>query len=108
MFNNLIESSSHRSELRRRGSFFLFTTASYVLLFAIASVVSIHAHDAQMEDQSLEIVTLLPPIAAAPPERESVAERPNNPRNNDRREVDERRIAMAPLDRFEKPPEAIS
>ncbi|HYN26596.1 MAG TPA: energy transducer TonB [Pyrinomonadaceae bacterium] len=109
MFNNLIESSSHRSELRRRGSFFLFTTATYVLLFAIASVVSIHAYDAQLEDQSLEIVTLLPPIAAAPPGRESVAERPNNPRNNDRRQAfDERRIAMAPIDRFEKPPEAIS
>src|SRR6266536_2622922 len=53
MFSNLIESSSHRSEFKRRGSFFLFTTASYALLFVIAGVVSIYAYDARMEDQSL-------------------------------------------------------
>ncbi len=46
MFNNLIESSSHRSELKRRGSFFLFTTATYALLFVLAGVASIYAYDA--------------------------------------------------------------
>jgi periplasmic protein TonB len=60
MFNNLIESSSHRGEFRRRGSFFLFTTASYALLFIIAGVVSIYAYDARMEDQSLELATIMP------------------------------------------------
>ena len=33
MFNNLIESSSHISELKRRGSFFLFTVVTYAVLF---------------------------------------------------------------------------
>ena len=62
MFNNLIESSSHRSEFKRRGSFFLFTTATYALLFVIAGVVSIYAYDARLEDQNTEIVTLLSPV----------------------------------------------
>ena len=109
MFNNLIESSSHGRELRRRGSFVFFTTISYALLFSIVGVISIHAYDAQMEDQSLEIVTLLPPVVAAPPERDPVVERQNNPSNNNPRQAfDERRTAMAPVDHVERVPESIS
>ena len=52
MFNNLIESSSHAKEFKRRGSFLLFTTATYVVLFAVTGVISIHAYDAHLESQS--------------------------------------------------------
>jgi len=63
MFNNLIESSSHSSELKRRGSFVLFTTATYLVLFVITGVVSIYAYDAHLEEQTnqLEILTFVPP-----------------------------------------------
>jgi periplasmic protein TonB len=109
MFNNLIESSSHGRELRRRGSFMLFTTASYALLFAIVGVISIYAYDAHMKDQNLEIVTLLPPIVAAPPEREPPAERPDSSRNNRPNQAfDERRVFVAPIDRVERPPDSVS
>ncbi|HET6891398.1 MAG TPA: TonB family protein [Pyrinomonadaceae bacterium] len=67
MFNNLIESSSHSRELRRRGSFFLFTTASYSLLFAIIGLVSIHAYDAKMENQDLDVSILrFAPVLSEP------------------------------------------
>ena len=69
MFNNLIESSSHRREFRRRGSFFLFTTASYALLFIIAGVVSIYAYDARMEDRNLELAIIMPLVDFPSPER---------------------------------------
>jgi TonB family protein len=69
MFNNLIESSSHTREFKRRGSFFLFTTATYVLLFVIAGVASIYAYDARLEDQNTEIITMLLPV-------EPVAQKP--------------------------------
>lgn len=69
MFNNLIESSSHHREFRRRGSFFLFTTASYALLFIIAGVFSIYAYDARMEDQNLELATIMPLVDLPAPER---------------------------------------
>lgn len=66
MFNNLIESSSHRCELKRRGSFLLFTTATYALLFVLAGVASIYAYDARLGEQDLEIITILPPVEIAP------------------------------------------
>jgi protein TonB len=70
MFNNLIESSSHAREYKRRGSFLLFTTATYLVLFSIAGVVSIYAYDAHLEAQSTELQLLtyvpVPPAEAAP------------------------------------------
>ena len=69
MFNNLIESSSHAKEFKRRGSFLLFTTATYVMLFAITGVVSIYAYDAHLEAQSTEydIIFVPPPVVEEPP-----------------------------------------
>ncbi|MBC8029140.1 MAG: TonB family protein [Pyrinomonadaceae bacterium] len=63
MFNNLIESSSHTREFKRRGSFVLFTAATYFLLFVIAGVMSIYAYDASLSDPSneLELISLVPP-----------------------------------------------
>lgn len=68
MFNNLIESSSHLREFKRRGSFVLFTTATYAVLFIVAGVISIYAYDARLEDQNTEFVTMLNPmeLPAAP------------------------------------------
>jgi protein TonB len=63
MFNNLIESTSHAREFKRRGSFVLFTAATYVLLFVIAGVMSIYAYDASLSDPSteLELISFVPP-----------------------------------------------
>ena len=63
MFNNLIESSSHAREFKRRGSFVLFTTATYVLLFVIAGVISIYAYDARLSEPGteLELISFIPP-----------------------------------------------
>ncbi|MGI8898498.1 MAG: energy transducer TonB [Pyrinomonadaceae bacterium] len=101
MFSNLIESSSHGSEFRRRGSFLLFTSASYALLFVIAGVVSIYAYDARMEDQNLEIVTMMPlvelpidqPPAPVPTSRPTSSTSSASNRNYFQREV-----AMADVD----------
>jgi protein TonB len=71
MFNNLIESSSHLQEFKRRGSFLLFTTATYLVLFVITGVASIYAYDAHLESQSTEWeITFIPvvPPEPAPPE----------------------------------------
>ena len=66
MFNNLIESSSHAREFKRRGSFVLFTSATYVLLFIMAGVFSIYAYDARLEEPASEI-TMLSPVDLVPP-----------------------------------------
>jgi len=60
MFNHLIESSSHAREFKRRGSFVLFTTTTYALLFIVAGVISIYAYDARLEEPAGEIVMVNP------------------------------------------------
>ena len=63
MFNNLIESSSHRKEFKRRGSFFLLTTASYALMLVLTGIARIYAYDARLDAQTteLELVMFVPP-----------------------------------------------
>ena len=75
MFNNLIESSSHAQEFKRRGSFLLFTTATYLMFFVVTGVVSIYAYDAHLEARSteLELLTFVPV-----PTPETPAEVPRN------------------------------
>jgi TonB family protein len=110
MFSNLIESSSHRGEFRRRGSFLLFTTASYTLLFVIAGVVSIYAYDARMEDRSLELVTMMPLVDLPVPNRETQpAHQPENPRTNPSpQNFDIRRNPVASVNRPDVAPKDIS
>jgi TonB family protein len=108
MFNNLIESTSHAGEFKRRGSFVLFTTATYVLLFIIAGVMSIYAYDARLEDQNTEYATMLSPVellAAQTP----VTRNAPLPRNNSNRPTPVvREIAMASVNNPRVVPDATS
>ena len=72
MFNNLIESSSHAKEFKRRGSFLLFTTATYLVLFVVTGVVSIYAYDAHLESQNTELEITFVPLRDAEPEPQPV------------------------------------
>jgi len=110
MFNNLIESSSHAKEFKRRGSFLLFTTATYLLLFVVTGVISIYAYDAHLEQQNLELVTLISPQDFAPVPERAPATQPNTPRetDNNRNVIPERAVAMANVDRPDVAPPAIS
>jgi protein TonB len=109
MFNNLIESSSHAKEFKRRGSFLLFTTATYLVLFVVTGVISIYAYDARLEQQNLELVVLLPPTELAPaPKPAAPIKRPRVARDNNESNIPTRAIAMAPVDTPERPPDFVS
>jgi len=109
MFTNLIESRSHRKEFKRRGSFVLFTTATYVLLLVIAGVVSIFAYDARLKDQSLEVVVTLAPIDIAAPQPEHPRVPTTNVRSDTSHQTfDIRRVAMVPVDQPQATPTEIS
>jgi len=85
MFNHLIESSSHTQEFKRRGSFLLFTTATYLVLFVITGVVSIYAYDAHLEQQTeeLQLLTFVPPPTPDQPEvRNTIPRSPTTATNN--------------------------
>jgi protein TonB len=71
MFNNLIESSSHAREFKRRGSFVLFTTTTYALLFIVVGVISIYAYDARLEEPAGEII-MVNPVDLEVPKSEAV------------------------------------
>ena len=67
MFSNLIESGSHAADLKRKGRFFLATTAFYGLLLAATGVGSIYAYNAKLDyEPDYELVSLMrfPPAAA--------------------------------------------
>jgi protein TonB len=110
MFTNLIESSSHAKEFKRRGSFLLFTTATYGLLFLITGVISIYAYDARLEKQNLELVMLLSPVelTAAQPERPATPQPERHPTRDNESNITERADAMVSVNRPDKPPEGVS
>lgn len=80
MFQNLIESGSHRTDLARRGRFLLGTFALYSALVACVGVASVYAYNARLDEQLYE-VTMLPPSALPPPATvHTTTDRPNSPR----------------------------
>jgi protein TonB len=111
MFTNLIESSSHAKEFKRRGSFLLFTTATYVVLFVISGVVSIYAYDARLEQQTFEDIVLLSPqdlAPEAPPAPAAPTERPRVTRETNDSNITERAEAMVSVNVPQKTPEGVS
>jgi len=109
MFNNLIESSSHAREFKRRGSFVLFTSATYVLLFVIAGVMSIYAYDARLEDQNTEIVTMLNPVELAAPRPAATTPKTAPPKgSNSKQNFIERATAMVSVNRPDVVPDKAS
>ena len=85
MFTNLIESSSHAKEFKRRGSFVLLTTITYGLLLVVGGVVSVYAYDAHLGNQSYELeITFVPlaPEAVQPEPPKNTIPRPAS--NSDR------------------------
>jgi protein TonB len=86
MFNSLVESGSHRADLRRKGKFFLGATAFYAVLLAVTGVGSIYAYNASIDDGSdlevLSIIRFSPPEARPEPARRE-EQRPASANNRD-------------------------
>ncbi|MDQ3585021.1 MAG: TonB family protein [Pyrinomonadaceae bacterium] len=108
MFDNLVESSSHAGDIKRKGSFFLGTMAIYAVLIVGLAVGSILLYDAHLESQNLELVTLVAPVpvqAAPEPEAPKPAESQPKPTQQ---EVATRTELVARVDQFTKVPPAVS
>lgn len=111
MFTNLIESSSHAKEFKRRGSFLLFTTVTYAVLLVVMGVISVYAYDARLEQQNLEMVVLInpqelvPDVQTHPP---APVERPRTGDNHNESNVTERVNPELSVNRPERIPDQIS
>jgi protein TonB len=62
MFENLVESNPHTDDLARKGSFILATLGIYAILGIAAFVGGIYWYDAHLENQNLELTTLVAPV----------------------------------------------
>lgn len=75
MFDKLVESGSHSEDIARKGTFFLGTAIIYAFVLLGLFVAGIVLYDAHLENQNLELMTLVapvpPPPAAAAPEPEA-------------------------------------
>lgn len=106
MFENLVESGSHKDDLGRKGSFLLGTVAIYAVIGITLLVVSIMYAAANLESQDLDFITLVAPIPvpqAATPEKQQEA-KPQETKQN----VDVRRELIADVSESRVPPKEIS
>lgn len=80
MFNQLVESRSHRAETRRNSRFFLGTLGLYALLIAALGVVSVYAYDVHLEQASAEELIIVTPVPLLTEDTPCTA-RPDPPNN---------------------------
>lgn len=83
MFEHLVESTSHKDDIARKGSFILGTVVVYIILGTALFVGGIYWYDAQLENQNLELTTLVAPVPVMPqqqaqPEKAKPADQPKD------------------------------
>ena len=106
MFDNLVESGSHKQDLGRKGSFILGTVLIYAVLFTTVFVVGIIWYDAALGQQDLELTTLVAPVPVPQqkaPEKQEEA-KPTKAEQN----VDVRKELIADVSRTELVPKEVS
>ena len=87
MFENLVESSSHKDDLARKGSFIGVTILAYAIILGALFVLGIYMYDAQLENQNLELVTLVAPVPVEEKQPEPAKAAPKQTSAADDRQV---------------------
>ena len=107
MFDNLVESSSHKDDITRKGSFIGVTAAVYVVLMIAFFVAGIYLYDAHLSTLDLELTTLVAPVPV--PQQEAQPDKPQEakPQKVDQN-VDVRKELIADVSRTELVPKEIS
>ncbi|MCU1265923.1 MAG: TonB family C-terminal domain protein [Acidobacteria bacterium] len=107
MFDNLVESGSHKQDLSRKSSFLLGTVAIYLVIGVTLFVAGIYLYDAQLDTGDLELTTLVAPVPVPPqanqPEKQDTA-KPQKVEQN----VDVRRDLIAPVSTTALVPKEVS
>ena len=108
MFDNLVESSSHKEDISRKGSFIVVTTLIYVVLLVAFFVAGIYWYDAKLGEMELELTTLVAPVPI--PQQQKQEEQPKQeakPVKVDQN-VDVRKELIADVTRTELVPKEVS
>ena len=70
MFDNLVESSSHKDDISRKGSFIGITALIYGVLMVAFFVAGIFWYDAHLGEMELELTTLVAPVPVPQQQKE--------------------------------------
>ena len=106
MFDNLVESSSHKKDIERKGSFIIVTAVIYIVLMVAFFVAGIYWYDNHLGEMELELTTLVAPVPvpqAKAPEQKQEA-KPVKVEQN----VDVRKELIADVTRTELVPKEVS
>ena len=107
MFDNLVESGSHKQDLSRKGSFLLGTVAIYALIGISLLVAGILYAPAYLDAQDLELTTLVAPVPVPQQANEPEKQQEAKPTNKDQN-VDVRKELIADVSETRVAPKEIS
>jgi protein TonB len=106
MFDNLVESGSHKQDLSRKGSFIMGTVAIYAVLGIAFIVGSIWFTVANLDSQDLELTTLVAPV---PVPQQVTPDKPQEAKPvKVEQNVDVRKELIADVSRTELVPKEVS
>jgi len=107
MFDNLVESGSHKQDLSRKGSFLLGTVAIYAVIGISLLVAGILYAPAYLDAQDLEFTTLVAPVPVPQQQNEPEKQQEAKPQNKDQN-VDVRKELIADVSESRVAPKEIS
>jgi periplasmic protein TonB len=105
MFENLVESGSHKQDVTRKGSFILITMAVYLMIIVAGGIAGIMMATANIDQQTLELTALIAPV---PVPQAQQKEAPKPEKVVIEKNVDVRRELIATVDRADLVPKTIS
>ncbi|MGB9179196.1 MAG: hypothetical protein WCB68_08105, partial [Pyrinomonadaceae bacterium] len=109
MFDHLVESTSHADDVKRKGSFLLVTAAIYLVLMLAFFVAGIYWYDAHLDNQNLELTTLVAPVPIPPQQNEpQKADAPKPQKVDVSQQVDVRKELIADVSRADLVPKEVS
>jgi protein TonB len=107
MFDNLVESSSHKDDLQRKGSFIGITLLVYAVLIVAFVVGGIVWYDARLSAMELELTTLVAPVPVPQAQKEPEQKQEAKPQKVEQN-VDVRKELIADVTRTELVPKEVS
>src|SRR5215213_8926295 len=107
MFDNLVESSSHKDDITRKGSFIGITAVVYLVLMVAFFVAGILWYDAHLAEQELELTTLVAPVPVPQQQKEPEQKQEAKPVKQEQN-VDIRKELIADVTRTELVPKEVS
>jgi len=107
MFDNLVESSSHKDDISRKGSFILVTALIYGVLIGAFVIAGVLLYDAHLTEQELELTTLVAPVPVPQQQKEPEQKQEAKPVKVEQN-VDVRKELVADVAESRLPPKEIS